>query len=148
MNNRFVIKNKDELQGCLSLLQMADIPDGGALYIQVSQKDDFFSAEQRRLMWTELSYVAKHCRDEDGKGHSKEWWHHRLKIDFGYIAGVMAVRFEGSMVDIPVPKSASDTAKGAFRMSKDELSDYITQLQQYGAEHGDQNRGHQKNRSG
>lgn len=82
------------------------------------------SIEQNKRLWSLLQYVSDNVPDENGELHGREYWHFRLRCDFGYIEGTCKVKG----FDCPMPKSST-------KMNTLEMKEYQDQIVQLLAEH-------------
>ncbi len=129
------IRNKTALKNVIEVLKA--VPVDGSMEIVIQKYNPDHSDAQRRLAWVLLGQIAQYIPDKStGELHCKEYWHHLLKLHFGYVAETIPVKIEGKWVDVPQPKSLSSSASNDYRMSKEEVGDYITQLEQFMAERG------------
>ena len=131
---RYILRDKN-IRGRLVDFILA-APVDGSLECEVRPHRPGHSDAQRRLAWVLLGQVAQYVGDENGELHDAIFWNHKLKLDFGFVADVIPMKIDGRVVDIPVPKSLGDSASGKWRMSKQNVCDYITQIQAFMAGQG------------
>lgn len=136
MRDRIIwVRNQKTRDSLIEILKT--VPIDGTMEIEIRQYKPEHSDSQRRYAWVLLRQIAEYIPDKTtGKKHCAEYWHHVLKLHFGYIAETVPVKIGKEWVDAPQPKSLAKSASQIYRMNKEEVSDYITQLQQFMAERG------------
>lgn len=103
--------------------------------VVIQRVDPGHSGPQHRLIWRLLSLIEKHVPYE-GNLYPREWWNHRLKIEFGFVADTIPMTVNGVKVDVPVPKTLSTSAKGHYRMTVSEATEYYQQLEAFAVGRG------------
>lgn len=84
--------------------------------------------EQNARLWAMLADIAEQV---PVRGHfqSKEAWHFRFRIHFGYTGEVTPVRVDGIVVEMPLPRSSTEFSVG-------EMADYMTKIEAWAIDQG------------
>ena len=125
--NVFVLRTPEIRDRACKLIQKA--PDKPLYAMELKPYAKVRSNAQNAMLWLLLTRIAEFIPDEDGVPHSKEAWHHKLKVEFGYVDDTMPMKIDGMTVDVPVPKTST-------RMTTKEFSEYFEQVEVFAAEHG------------
>lgn len=98
--------------------------------VQIKPYKKTRSGQQNRYLWgVVLTQIAANIPDEDGVLHEPYWWHHKLKIHFGYVNDTMPMQLDGKTVDVPWPRTST-------KFSVAEMQEYIEQCLMFASERG------------
>jgi len=120
---KFILHSDKHKQACINFISGLSLET--LHQVTVAEYEKVRSLDQNRRLWALLQEVADHVPDENGELHGREYWHYRLRCDFGYITGTF--RIKG--LDAPMPKSST-------QMTTHEMSEYQERIVQLLVEHG------------
>lgn len=83
------------------------------------------SKAQNRLLWKWYREISKQAKSEFGDYRNEDYWHTRLRLDFGYVE--YTIQHKG--FDVPVLRSTTD-------FSVEEFSDYLKQIEVWAMKRG------------
>ena len=124
---RFILHSDKQKQSCINFITGLSLETLFAVTIDEYEK--LRTLEQNSRYWPLLQLVADNIPDEQGELHSKEYWHYRLRSEWGYIIGTCQMKVNGIKIDAPMPKSTT-------QMSTHEMSEYQEKIVELLIEHG------------
>lgn len=129
MGKKYVLHSDKHRQSLIQFLSRLSLET--VYQVNIEEYEKVRSLEQNSRYWPLLQLVADNIPDEFGELHTKEWWHHKLRCDWGYISGTCQVRIKGmsAPIDAPMPKSTT-------KMSTSEMCGYQEQITELLIEHG------------
>lgn len=137
MNDVIALHNSEMV--CRAISKLETIRDNPIkkpyTVLRLEIEDD--RGKERRHIFALINQIVKHGhKDEYGQEHSTEGWHFKLKLEFGYVADCITRDVGGGLfVDIPIPKSLSNSTKGEERMSLEEAKQYRWRIEEYMSDH-------------
>src|SRR3990167_2384943 len=106
------------------------------LEVIIQEQTDTKRTKERRHIFALIGDIIKAAHeDEYGKQHSKEGWFYKFKIEYNYIYDTVTQKIGEALVDIPIQKSISDSAKGEERMSFEEAQELRWKIEEYLIDH-------------
>lgn len=134
-DDRYLENCKKRIDKFYAINQKAD--DLVVLEVVIQEATDNRRSKERRHIFALIGDIIKAGhQDEYGKEHSKEGWFYYFKVQYNYIYDTVIVgKIDGVTVEVPIPKSISEGAKGTERMSYEEAQNLRWSIEEFMIDH-------------
>lgn len=108
MKQRIIIYDRKSTINAAATISALKPTPATPLAIDIDDYKPKRTQQQNKRQWILLTFISQYISDKEGFYHSKEWWNHALKIEYGWIEGTVYVKTDHGHIETPWPKSTSN----------------------------------------